>query len=709
MKILSMTATFGKLHQQTLTFTDGLNVIHAPNEWGKSTWCAFMTAMLYGIDTRQRNTEAQLADKEHYAPWSGAPMAGRMELLWEGRSITIERTSKGRGILNQFRAYETDTGADVPELQAETCGQTLVGVEKEVFQRSAFLKLTDLPVSDTPALRSRLNALVSTGDESGTAEVLAKKLKDLKNKCRHNKTGLLPDAEKVRDSLLEKLEKRLSLQDQYGRLSERLRQLEDYGKKLQNHLDGLAYQENFSFSQKLAAAQTAAEAARLDYDTLLCACATLPPEADVRNRLSLLRQYREEKEGLQMQAQMLPPAPTVPIAPEVFRGLTGKAAYEKAQEDKSVYDTLKNGTPRFSAAILAALLAVTIGLAIIPGIGLFLAPLPLVGIGIYGLAYRKKAKAHRQELDALLASYPGITPDRWVTVAESFAVQEEAYLNDKSAHDEACKDIKDAVSALQEKIEVLTEGKSLAQYEWELQGILEKHSALGDKMRISAQKAEFAQALEGSHKAAPAPAFPDELTFTAPETDRLLSDNKAQQNSVRQQLGQLIGQMEALGQEDALNGELSTIRQRIALLEKHYKALETAMDFLEKARAELQKRFAPRISQKAQEYMGRLTGGRYNRLFLDGDFILNAGTTEDVAPRPSRWRSDGTVDQLYLALLLAVSQELIPGAPMILDDALVRFDEERMKAALDLLEEESADRQIILFSCQKREEDYING
>ena len=709
MKILSMTATFGKLNQQTISFEDGLNVLHAPNEWGKSTWCAFMTAMLYGIDTRQRNTEAQLADKEHYAPWSGAPMAGRMEIIWEGRKITMERTSKGRGILNQFRAYETDTGADVPELQAETCGQTLLGVEKEVFQRSAFLKLTDLPVSDTPALRSRLNALVSTGDESGTAEVLAKKLKDLKNKCRHNKTGLLPEAEKIRDGLLEKLEKRLSLQDQHSRLSERLSQLEDYGRKLQNHQDALAYQENFSYAQKLTAAQTAALSAKQDYEALQAECASLPGEAEVRNQLSLLRQYREEKEGLQMQAQMLPPAPTAPIAPEVFRALTGKAACEKAQEDKKAYDALTSKMPRFSIAIAAALLAAAIGLAIIPGIGLFLAPLPLVGIGIYGLIYSMQVKAHHIELGALLSNYPGITPDRWVAIAEGYAAQEETYLEQKASHDEECKGIRNAVSALQEKIENLAKGQSLAQYEWQLQSILEKHSALGDKKRNFAQKAELAQTLEGSQKAAPAPAFPDELTFTGPETDRLLSDNAAQQNSVRHQLGQLLGQMETLGQEEALNRELSQIRQRIALLEKHYKALETAMDFLEKARAELQKRFAPRISQKAQEYMGRLTGGRYNRLFLDGDFVLNAGTTEDITPRPSRWRSDGTVDQLYLALRLAVSQELMPGAPMILDDALVRFDEERMKAALDLLKEESAERQIILFSCQKREEDYING
>lgn len=133
------------------------------------------------------------------------------------------------------------------------------------------------------------------------------------------------------------------------------------------------------------------------------------------------------------------------------------------------------------------------------------------------------------------------------------------------------------------------------------------------------------------------------------------------------------------------------------------------MGFLEKARSELQKRFAPRISQKAQEHMEKLTNGRYNRLFLDGDFVLNAGTTEDVTPRPSRWRSDGTIDQLYLALRLAVSQELIPDAPMILDDALVCFDDTRMKAALELLKEEGSHRQILLFSCQEREKAYICG
>ena len=130
MRILSMTATFGKLDGETLTLGSGLNVLSAPNEWGKSTWCAFLTAMLYGIDTRERSRGDILADKEKYLPWSGKPMAGTLRILHEGRDITIQRRSRGRTPMGEFLAYETRTGLTVRELTAENCGQVLLGVEK---------------------------------------------------------------------------------------------------------------------------------------------------------------------------------------------------------------------------------------------------------------------------------------------------------------------------------------------------------------------------------------------------------------------------------------------------------------------------------------------------------------------------------------------------------------------------------------------------
>ena len=220
MRIYKMTATFGKLEHETLTLEPGLNIITAPNEWGKSTWCAFLLAMLYGLDTRVKSTKTALADKERYQPWSGSPMSGRIDLNWNGRDITIERSTKRRVPLGEFRAYETASGLPVEELTAANCGAMLLGVEQTVYRRAGFIRFSDLPVTQDEALRRRLNALVTTGDESGAADRLAAQLKDLRNKCRYNKSGLLPQAE----AQLEQLEQKVS---KHNNLVERTYALEE--------------------------------------------------------------------------------------------------------------------------------------------------------------------------------------------------------------------------------------------------------------------------------------------------------------------------------------------------------------------------------------------------------------------------------------------------------------------------------------------------
>ena len=93
-------------------------------------------------------------------------------------------------------------------------GQVLLGVERSVFLRTGFIRFSDLSVTDDEALRRRLNSLVTTGDESGAGDALAQKLKDLKNKIRYNRTGLLPQAEAQRAELENKISELLSLQNQ---------------------------------------------------------------------------------------------------------------------------------------------------------------------------------------------------------------------------------------------------------------------------------------------------------------------------------------------------------------------------------------------------------------------------------------------------------------------------------------------------------------
>ena len=128
MMIHKLTASFGKLENETLSLHDGLNVLYAPNESGKTTWCAFIQAMLYGIDSSERSKAGYLPDKLRYAPWSGAPMEGSMDLSADRCDITVTRRTKAKSApMQEFSAVYTGTNVPVRGLNGLNAGEQLTG------------------------------------------------------------------------------------------------------------------------------------------------------------------------------------------------------------------------------------------------------------------------------------------------------------------------------------------------------------------------------------------------------------------------------------------------------------------------------------------------------------------------------------------------------------------------------------------------------
>ncbi len=702
MKIYSMTATFGKLENQTLTLQPGLNVIHAPNEWGKSTWCAFLCAMLYGVDTREHTTQTSLAVKTHYKPWSGSPMSGKIELNWNGRDITIERSSKGRSIMGEFNAYETESGLPVRELTAEDCGEVLLGVEKSVFLRSAFIRLADLPVTQDDALRRRLNALVTTGDESDAGDKLAQKLKDLKNKCRHNKTGLLPQAEAQRGELVKKLEQLHILQEQSEQTRQRQEQVNERIRKLENHRDALAYEAAKEDLMRVERANAVCKEAAAKLAALTEECDALPCRQDAEEAIMQLEQLRLQQDALQ--AEQLPPMPEKPVAPAMFTGMTPEQALQQATSDCSAYGML--------CKPLSPVLLILAALSLVAGIGLcfvnILASVPFVLLaGLFAALYFRNKKFQKKDREAIAARYDTKNPEDWVIAAQTYVRQMEIYKEKETAYNAVSDSLYNRKAALAENVEQFTYGASISECLDGWRETLSQHDALQRAKETYTQARHHADTLSAMVKIAPPPAGEDTLTYTAAETERLLADAAAEHRQLHLRLGQCIGQMEALGQEDLLNRELSAVQSRIDRLEDTYKALELALTTLTSATEELQRRFAPKIAQRAQELFSKLTADRYDRLQLTQDLRVRTGAQGEVNTEDFLWRSDGTIDQMYLALRLAVSEALTPDAPLILDDAFVRFDDDRLALAMDILKESAQNRQIILFSCHHRESGLI--
>lgn len=196
MIIRHMQGTFGTLDGEQLRLDTGLNIIYAPNESGKSTWCAFLRAMLYGIDTSQRARAGFVPDKQKYAPWSGKPMAGELELEQGGKCITIRRwTEAPNAPMRAFSAVYTGTDIPVPGLTAADAGEQLTGVSAEVFARTAFIGQGGLVVTGTPELEKRISAIVTSGEEASSYTEADAQLRAWLRRRRSGQHGALPELE----------------------------------------------------------------------------------------------------------------------------------------------------------------------------------------------------------------------------------------------------------------------------------------------------------------------------------------------------------------------------------------------------------------------------------------------------------------------------------------------------------------------------------
>ena len=234
MKIKRMTAAFGALDNAVLEPGPGLTVIAAPNESGKSTWAGFLKAMLYGIDTRERDRAGYLADKTRYQPWSGAPMSGEMQIEWQGKDITIRRFPTRTNPFGGFEAVYTATGDPVPGLTAASVGEQLTGVSKEVYLRSAFVGQGGAAIGANGELEARVSALATSGQEDVSYSAVERTLKDWRNRRRANRAnGLIPQLEEEKsgiDAALREVEeacrRKAGAEQELARLQEKQTQLQ---------------------------------------------------------------------------------------------------------------------------------------------------------------------------------------------------------------------------------------------------------------------------------------------------------------------------------------------------------------------------------------------------------------------------------------------------------------------------------------------------
>ncbi len=146
------------------------------------------------------------------------------------------------------------------------------------------------------------------------------------------------------------------------------------------------------------------------------------------------------------------------------------------------------------------------------------------------------------------------------------------------------------------------------------------------------------------------------------------------------------------------------ITDKIEYYEDKYMSMQIAKEVLSESFTELQTTFGPAISNEAGKILDTLTDGAHNEIRVSREFDVNL--FESNGMRTSQTFSGGTIDQIYLALRLAMTKVISSNVtlPVFLDDAFVQYDDNRLKNAIELLHNYTQEfgSQIILSGCQKR-------
>ena len=729
LRIHRMSATFGKLDQQTLELTDGLNVIQAPNESGKSTWCAFLLAMLYGVNSRERDRAGFIAEKNRYAPWSGAAMAGRLDCRAGENELTLTRATKRQTApLGDFRAVYAGTNDDVPGLTGQSCGETLLGVSREVYERSAFIRQAGLPVTQDAGLERRIAALITSGEEDTSYSEAADALKKQLNRRRHNRTGQIPALEaelaETRRQLAELTETERSL-TQARQTADRLaREEEELSSLLALHDRWDAARQlralDEARSEAAAAAETADRLRRQAEETRL-------PENEAIARLrgaivnletvrkSVDRAMAEKDAAMKAQVRAETAVSDSPFA--------GRSADEARRAAEGVPPVRRKAW--WLPVLLAALCAG--GVLLVRAVGGVLplwaaAPAGAAGLLAGLLAIFGRERADRKGRLAYLAGYGASSAEELTALAERYGALCRARDEAQAAAVKTAATYDALYASLTSNEQgILLEVRRFAPAAFDIptaDGALRECAVRRRELNAALSAADTARVrCETLARQAPEDA-PSEDAPTQPparsreELETALVPVRTELSAARSAADRLSGRISAMGGRAALEAQEERLTAKIAVLNDEYVAIALAMETLEEANSELQNRFAPQLGQRAAELFSLLTDGAYSDVALDRSFHLAAAPTGDPIRRDAQLLSAGAGGQLYLAVRLAVCELVLPredAPPLVLDDALADFDDRRCRIALRLLKEEAKRRQILLFTCHSREAAFFDG
>lgn len=247
----------------------------------------------------------------------------------------------------------------------------------------------------------------------------------------------------------------------------------------------------------------------------------------------------------------------------------------------------------------------------------------------------------------------------------------------------------------------------------------ERTAAARDSTRLSAELAKLDEQLVSLGDGLPldelrvllAQLDPHEARARVEEIDILLDEQSQKTGDLEQSIGRLSAGLERLEQLSGAGARAEDYEHELSraqALARRYIEVRLALSLLTGQVERYRTQHQQPVLKRASELFPKLTLQRYRGLAVEYDeqddpvlaCLVSGGKSVRIGAL-----SDGTRDQLYLALRVASIEQYFvgrPPLPLILDDALIHFDDNRAAAALDVLGQLARHTQVLFFTHHAR-------
>ncbi len=648
---------FGKLNNREFVFADGVNLIYGENESGKSTLCEFLLSAFYGLPTETKKDIIDMPTRQKYRPWNTDAFGGRVYFTDDsGKNYVIEKSFKttprsDKSVLRDAATWEEiDSG--------ENLGERIFGLSRKAFLKTLYVRSlgADSLKSDDGEIMSRLSNLETGGDEdisySKIINALEKEIFHLKTKT--GRGGKITELEDKINALKQELS--LSQMTYSALLSEEKRAQElkaiseqkEKEAKLKDAKYNLALMhEKYENSKKIKETKQAIE--------------------------ERIKSAKEKLNETNDKLQNLDTEDDVKVSPdEISRARALETKKLLAEEKLQSINSQKSSSVNVSAFAwlllsVAGIVAIILKWFVLGG------ALLVLGVGLFFAFFNKgKNKNHeilnsaQKELDGINDELSAIFKRYGVSVSDELSA---LFMNSKGK---------------EEKRAELT--RLIKDYETEIEALI--------KSIPQESTEEFSDEVKNYSGESS-----DEIyqNIKALREESIALNEEAAQISVR-----LARETAEIRKEADITADLQMVTEEAESLKKRHASLTKAAEWLARAHSEIKNNFAPKLNQKASEFLAYLTAEKYQDVRATDAFGINLkNSTGEIVE--AEYMSRGTYDLMYLALRFAAMSVLTEGKipPVILDDAFSQLDDTRLKAALGLIKESPEFSQVLLFTCHE--------